>query len=529
MTLKRIRVALSVIIFAVISFFFLDFAEIMPLQFHVLMQFQLVPAIIGFHVAIIAFLLVLTILFGRVYCSSICPLGVMQDIISWYENRRHKKRKYVYRKPRNLLRYAIVTISVVTFIAGFPLLLNLIDPYSIYGRIAGNILKPIYVAGNNLLALIVNAMGSYKLYLLPFVYSIGAFALSLGMFLFIGWMAYKFGRRYCNTICPVGTVLGFVSKFSVFRVMFRPECNACGLCEFNCKAECLDGENRKIDYSRCVSCFNCLKACKRSSIYYGFGWKKTTFAAPSKPRKKAQPQPVTAFSQTTIENKPLKSSRRFFFVTAISTIVIGIKSFADKKLSGKSKKSFIKQHAITPPGAIGLTHFQNKCTACHLCVSKCPANIITPAITEYGLAGFMQPTIKFENGFCNYDCTICTSVCPNHALQAISVEEKHALQVGKVNFILENCIVHSQNSNCGACAEHCPTGAVVMKPFGNPEDALTIPEIEPDYCVGCGACEYICPVRPFRAIYIDGNPVHQKALPPKQEKKTDIKVDDFGF
>jgi ferredoxin len=206
-------------------------------------------------------------------------------------------------------------------------------------------------------------------------------------------------------------------------------------------------------------------------------------------------------------------------------------SAASKLPTGVSKLPFTKKHPILPPGAGNLKRFQQRCTACHLCITKCPDHAIRPAISDYGLKGFLKPVMSFENGYCIFDCVICTQVCPNHALLPINMEEKHHLQIGKVAFIQENCVVDSQRTNCGACAEHCPTGAATMVPFGNPEEALTIPKIDADLCIGCGACEYICPVRPYRAIYVDGNPVHLESKPAfdPTEKQQEIKLDAFGF
>ena len=189
-------------------------------------------------------------------------------------------------------------------------------------------------------------------------------------------------------------------------------------------------------------------------------------------------------------------------------------------------KPYKKEHPLSPPGSISAEHFNQHCTACHLCVSKCPSHVLKPSLLEYGVGGILQPVMNFENGFCNYDCTLCSEICPNKAILPLTKEEKHLTQVGHVVFIEENCIVHTDNTNCGACAEHCPTQAVTMVPY---RDGLTIPKINPDICVGCGGCEYVCPVRPFRAIHIEGNPVHLQAKPIQINKVDETEIDDFGF
>jgi formate hydrogenlyase subunit 6/NADH:ubiquinone oxidoreductase subunit I len=138
----------------------------------------------------------------------------------------------------------------------------------------------------------------------------------------------------------------------------------------------------------------------------------------------------------------------------------------------------------------------------------------------------MQPFLDFDKGYCNYDCTICGEVCPTGALNRLDKSKKHHIQLGKSYFIKENCITYTNGTDCGACSEHCPTKAADMVPF---KDGLVIPEINQAICIGCGACEYICPVRPIKAIYVEGNRVHEKADLPKEDKNIIIKKDDFPF
>ena len=186
-----------------------------------------------------------------------------------------------------------------------------------------------------------------------------------------------------------------------------------------------------------------------------------------------------------------------------------------------------REFTISPPGSETHKRMYDKCISCHLCVAKCPSHVLKPSGFENGLKGFLQPRVDFAHGFCNFDCTMCGDVCPTGAIRPLTVEEKHLVQMGHVVFIKENCIVYARDEHCGACSEHCPTQAVHMIPYG--DAGLTIPETNVDLCVGCGGCEYICPARPHRAIYIEGNPEHVQATPPPKEETVEVEEVDFGF
>ena len=139
----------------------------------------------------------------------------------------------------------------------------------------------------------------------------------------------------------------------------------------------------------------------------------------------------------------------------------------------------------------------------------------------------MQPYMDYATDYCNFDCVICSEVCPTGAILSLSAEDKKTVQIGQVSLILENCVVYTDHTACGSCSEHCPTQAVRMIPFIG---ELTIPEIRPEICVGCGACEHACPTRPFRAIYVDGHYYHQVALKPDEEElEQPVLEEDFPF
>lgn len=504
--LRKIRIGISLVLFALITFYFLDFAEILPNSFHRLAHIQFIPALLSLSVGILIFLIVLTLLFGRIYCSTICPMGIFQDIVARLAKATGKKRKkYGFSPAKNILRWAVVAITAIAFACGFTVVLGLLDPYSAYGRVVVNVFKPVYMMGNNLLESIFSQFENYTFYQVDTsVQSIVSLVVALVTFIIIVFLAWKHGRTWCNTICPVGTLLGLLSRFSLFKVRIDLEkCNGCGLCATKCKAACINSRSHAIDYTRCVGCFDCLDACNKHALIY----------TPS----------------ASLGKQSADTSKRRFLMAGVATAAAAPKVLAQVKeavASLEGKKSYKKKNPITPPGSVSRDHFQNHCTSCHLCVSKCPSHVLKPALMEYGLGGMMQPTVNFEKGFCNFDCTVCGDVCPNSAIKPLTMEQKHLTQMGYVVFIEENCIVYTDGTSCGACSEHCPTQAIAMVPY---KEGLTIPHVNTEICVGCGGCEYVCPSRPFRAVYIEGNPIQKDAKPFQETEEEKVEVDSFGF
>jgi ferredoxin len=508
--LKILRVIISSFIFILITFYFLDFGGVLPHQWHGLMRLQFIPALLGVNIVALVSITLIVLLFGRIYCSLICPMGIFQDginRISKFVNR--KKRPNRYQKSKNILRWSVVGITFVFFCLGYTLVLGTIDPYSAYGRITVHFFKPLYLLGNNLLAMIFNAFGNYTFYRIEIVLlSYYSFVTVLLTVLIIGIMSWKSGRIYCNTICPVGTVLGFISKFSLFKIRINTsKCNHCGLCAKACKSSCIDSKAGSIDYSRCVDCFNCINICPKKCL---------SFTIPLNKQQQQDSIPVGVDEQ----------KRQFLLSGLSSMIALPVACSQGKTNMLNGNKKSVRTTAISPPGAISEDNLLKHCSSCHLCISKCPSNVLKPAFMEHGIGGIMQPIMYFEKGFCNFDCTLCTNICPNGALKSLSVEEKHLVQVGRVVFDENICIVHKEGTNCGACSEHCPTQAVKMMPY---KDGLTIPYIDPEICVGCGGCEFICPTRPYRAIHVEGNKIQQQAKAFTVEETQEKELTDFGF
>jgi polyferredoxin len=214
--LKKIRVILSLLLFSLITFYFLDFRDLLPKGIDVLAKIQFIPALLSLNILILTSLLLLTLLFGRVYCSSVCPMGVYQDVVAWLSKRFTRKKKYTFSRAKSILRWGVLGATVVAFIFGFTFLVGLLDPYGAYGRMATHLLRPAYLAGNNLLESIFTSFNNYSFYKVS-IYMLSLFSTLIALITLavIGYLAWRNGRTWCNTICPVGTTLGFLSKFAL--------------------------------------------------------------------------------------------------------------------------------------------------------------------------------------------------------------------------------------------------------------------------------------------------------------------------
>ena len=491
--LRKIRLALAVLFFALVTLLFLDFTGTLHVWFGWMAKIQFLPAVLALNVGVVAFLVVLTLVLGRVYCSVICPLGVFQDIISWINSRRKKKKfRFSYSPAKSWLRYGVLVVFLIALIAGIGSLVALLAPYSSYGRIANNLFAPIYQWGNNLLAYFAERADSYAFYeTTVWIKSLPTFIIALLTFIIIAVLAWRNGRTYCNTICPVGTVLGFLSRFALFRpAIDSSKCKDCSLCARQCKAACIDFKNHQIDYSRCVACMDCLDACKHDALHFESRLKKAAPAA---------------------QEQGGESRRAFFAVGAMLATTAALKA-QEKTVDGglamiEEKKIPKRATPIAPPGALSLRNFAQHCTACQLCVSVCPNEVLRPSTS---LLKMMQPEMSFERGYCRPECVKCSEVCPTGAIKPLTVADKSATQVGHAVWIKENCIPLRDGQSCNNCERHCPTKAIQMVPSdpSNP-DSLKIPVVNEEKCIGCGACENLCPARPFSALYVEGHENHR--------------------
>lgn len=498
--LRKIRLTFAIICFVLITLLFLDFTGTLHGWFGWLAKIQFLPALLALNVGVVLFLIVLTWIFGRIYCSVICPLGVFQDVIAWFGRKigKHKKMPYNYSPALSWLRYGILGIFIIALVAGFGSLVSLLAPYSSYGRIANNLFQPLWQWGNNFLAYLAERADSYAFYDTEvWLKSVPTFVIAVLTLIVLIVLAGRNGRTYCNTVCPVGTVLGVISRNSLFRITIDTEkCNSCTLCSRHCKASCINSKEHTIDYSRCVACMDCIGQCKHQAISY-----------------KLVPLGKKRLSNTSNESDKMTNDNRRSFLTATALVAsTALLKAQEKKVDGglatiEKKKIPHRDTPITPPGSQSAKHMAQHCTACQLCVSVCPNQVLRPSTD---LQKLMQPEMSYERGYCRPECNKCSEVCPTGAIQLTDLATKSSTQIGHAVWIKENCVPLTDGVECGNCARHCPSGAIQMVPSDAAnEQSPKIPVINTERCIGCGACENLCPARPFSAIYVEGHDRHR--------------------
>ncbi len=474
-----------------------------PLR-NVLVSLQLFPAFInsvlsGTAVLILSWggILLLTLLFGRFYCSVLCPLGILQDIFIFL-SRRPGKKAFRYGKEKVWIRFPVFLAALTAAFFGSFILIDLLEPYSFFGRIIHDIGRPLTALGS----LGINRiLRKFEIFTSPWIHPLNVplLFLTAGMLTAVGIASVKRGRWFCNTLCPTGTVLSIPSRFSHFRIRLKEDsCIQCGKCEGVCRAGCIDSETKRVDNGNCVACFDCLGICPTGAL----GYSGNIIPAP----KKDPPSPDGISRRDFLRRMGRGSAAG----AALSSFPV---SFLLKKRTAAWDGTPVAP--ASPPGSGGIVRFTGRCTACHLCVSRCPTQVLQPSLSEYGLEGMFQPVMDYSNGFCDYQCNICSQVCPTGAIKPVTLGKKREIQIGEVRFIRDRCVVFSEETACGACAEMCPTHAVHMIPY---RGHLTQPETDVTLCIGCGNCEYACPVEGKKAIYVEGKKTHSLRRVPEREK-----------
>ena len=490
--LRKIRIALAALFFIGITLLFVGIGHD---WWGWMAKLQFLPSALALNLVIVGVILVANFVFGRIYCSVVCPMGVFQDVVirlrriggKWMQNAQTRKlrklkesgsaekpkvrqylKRFSYVKEHKWVRYPVLVLSIVSIFVSGQMLIALIAPYSAYGRVVRSLVG--VASGSVIPALLVTGL------------------ITLVVIFCCAWL---WGREYCNTVCPVGTTLSLVSRFSLFRpTIDTSKCINCGRCGAGCKASCIDTKNHRIDYSRCVVCFDCLDNCSEKALTYrfvGFGKKDS----PAKPA----------------DDGAADGGRRAFIATA-AVIGTSLAAKAQQQNQGGFAEVVQKQNPerggqLVPFGARGEKEFYSHCTACQLCVSACPNGVLRPS-TDF--EHFLQPEMGYDKGYCRPECNACSQVCPAGAIRPVERGQKLTMQIGVAHVDLSLCFAASGEASCGNCAYHCPSGAILMVDKEGSE--YKVPVVSESQCIGCGACEFLCPSRPVSAITVRANSIH---------------------
>lgn len=403
----RFTLALIIFILAATGIFGIFYGiKIFDLQFMPLLQ----RVIADFSViALILFLIIagLTFFCGRIYCSLFCPLGILQEIIGFIKQKLIKKQ---CREQINFpLKYFIAAIVWGILLGGSTIAIKYIDPYTIFGSaMTGTIF------GITAVVLVIIAV------LLK-------------------------DRIFCTNFCPVGTILGLISKISLNKIYISEVCVSCGQCERNCPSGCINSKEKKVDNETCIKCLKCLEVCPKGGIKFGI--------APKKDVK-------------------FSIKRRQLIIAGTALALFGSMIKAGIEIKDKIVEKL--KDVILPPGAVNKETFFNKCLNCNLCVENCPQKILVKANDEYGAVH-----IDYSKGVCDYNCHKCSEVCPSGAIKKLTLEEKQKTRIAMAMINEDKC------SQCGECVKACPVHAII-KENGKP------PVLNALKCIGCGACKQAC-------------------------------------
>ena len=515
---RKLRIAVAIAVFTGLTFAFAGFhGPVAKTAGRWLASTQFVASLqalaTGASISAACILIVIaTLLLGRVYCAAICPLGILQDIVARFAAfARRRKAILRYARPLTWIRQGFLWGSVIAILVGWGgVAISLFDPYSNFGRIISVIFRPIVDAADGA---VVKAAQFVGLALSPRVGvpwgGTGVIALPAAVLSLIVVLSAVRGRLYCNTVCPVGTLLGFFSRWAAFRVTIeKSTCQKCGECLRACKAQCIDLRNGTIDQSRCVACYDCFGVCDNHSIGYRFAWKRTTRA------EVVAIGPSIESEKQTAASLAADAQRRTFIAGATVAVMAslgGAKLFGANETSGPGSQADRKDKLIRPvcpPGSANMDRFLDRCTACQLCVSACPTNVLQPAFREYGLSSLLKPRLDFNRGACDFDCRRCGEVCPSGAIGLLDLAEKQITRIGVVHFEATRCLVQASGKACTACSDKCPTKAIQTVAFSG---GLRLPTTQPLLCIGCGNCEHVCPTAPVKAITVIGRRWHNHA------------------
>ncbi len=431
-------------------------------------------------------MVILTLIFGRFYCGWVCPLGTMIDLSGSLRKGRNLAGHEKGRKLRNI-KFFVLGIVAVFAALGYQTAWVL-DPMGIMARFVSlNLIPTVTFAFDKLFAFFISRFELYgpvyDLYRSLKASFLGVevhyFASSVpifSLFALVCILSLFMSRFWCRAVCPLGALYSFLSGFSLMRRVVE-NCVECKACIGYCRTGAIkDGEH--YDKGECVMCMDCVYACPT---------KTTKFVFPGMRGQIARERSEKGMSR-----------KDFLFLILSSVFLLG---FRQRKGKGREGTGPV----IRPPAALEEKNFNDRCIRCGNCMKVCPTNGLQPVMLQAGLESVWTPQLVPEIGYCEYQCTLCGSVCPTGAIPRLAKDAKMKTKLGTAKVDRKTCIAWAEGKECIVCEEHCPVPDKAIKVIEEVVDGKVIkkPVVDPRLCIGCGICQTKCPVRPVRAIQVN--------------------------
>ncbi len=441
-------------------------------------------------------LILMTLFLGRIFCGFVCPLGTIHHVVSWIKPalKGELMVQANQKTPSQRVKYFLIIALLVGALMGLNLM-GLMAPTSLLFRSLalavfpglGIGIKELFDVMANSDIKILNQLSYGAEVLVSPIFGYGYQSYQTAWFIGLIFLVILFLNRirirfWCRVLCPLGALLGIFSRFSILRLEKDHEkCTNCTLCTKNCQGAASPMPGQDWENAECLLCFNCFDSCPEGALSFRFRW------------------------YPKLNRKPDMGRR-----AVLTGLLAGISIPLLGRLGGQVHK-VSDPRLIRPPGSLPEEDFLNLCQRCGLCMKVCPTNVINPTLAEAGMAGFWTPHLIMIQGYCEYTCTLCGNVCPTGAIREISVKEKieRPIRIGSVYVERGRCLPWSGNGPCIVCQELCPTSpkaiyfqkGVVKGPDGK-EIPVQLPYVDLKRCVGCGICEYKCPVKGRPAIRV---------------------------